>query len=329
MKKRSGYLGGSSLIKSGSASYRYGFNGQEKSDEIKGTGNSYTAAFWEYDPRIGRRWNIDPELDTDLSSYHAFANNPIMYIDPDGRHQYRVNANGKITKVKTKDKFDEFFLFRDSDGDGKSTWEKVARFDKNDKGFIALASQFRSDGWGWNYTGSKRENYISGDALAGLIGVLSNSKLVVSLNHWSNSDGSSPAPSKSHKDGTVGDIRPVRSDRSGAPVLVSDKQFDKEANTLLIKNAMLFGWTSILSERHNGWITPGTTHYSKVRHNNHYHIQKYFPKIEISSTLTVNPGQSIPRPLIMLPDKPVRDNTNIPNRKPILTLRERILFQHI
>ena len=45
----------------GGNAYRYGFNGQEKSDEIKGEGSSYTAEFWEYDPRIGRRWNIDPE----------------------------------------------------------------------------------------------------------------------------------------------------------------------------------------------------------------------------------------------------------------------------
>ncbi|WP_290711350.1 hypothetical protein, partial [Flavihumibacter sp. CACIAM 22H1] len=40
--------------------YRYGFNGQEMSNEINGVGNSYTAEFWEYDPRLGRRWNIDP-----------------------------------------------------------------------------------------------------------------------------------------------------------------------------------------------------------------------------------------------------------------------------
>ena len=41
--------------------YRFGFNGQEKDDEIFGsTGTSYTAEFWQYDARIGRRWNVDP-----------------------------------------------------------------------------------------------------------------------------------------------------------------------------------------------------------------------------------------------------------------------------
>lgn len=49
--------------------YRYGFNGQERSDEVKGEGNSYTAEFWEYDPRIGRRWNLDPKLVTGKSCY--------------------------------------------------------------------------------------------------------------------------------------------------------------------------------------------------------------------------------------------------------------------
>jgi hypothetical protein len=40
--------------------YRYGFNGQEKSTEIDPNGNINTAKFWEYDSRIGRRWNTDP-----------------------------------------------------------------------------------------------------------------------------------------------------------------------------------------------------------------------------------------------------------------------------
>jgi hypothetical protein len=39
------------------AAYRYGFNGQEKDDEVCGSGNLNTAEFWEYDTRLGRRWN--------------------------------------------------------------------------------------------------------------------------------------------------------------------------------------------------------------------------------------------------------------------------------
>jgi hypothetical protein len=49
-----------------STAYRYGFNGQEKSIEINSDGNSYTAQFWEYDSRSGRRWNLDPGSETHL-----------------------------------------------------------------------------------------------------------------------------------------------------------------------------------------------------------------------------------------------------------------------
>src|SRR5690554_185465 len=68
----------------GSDGYRYGFGGQEKDNEIAGNGNSYTAEFWQYDPRLGRRWNIDPVVKEHESPYAAFANNPIMFIDPNG-----------------------------------------------------------------------------------------------------------------------------------------------------------------------------------------------------------------------------------------------------
>lgn len=64
--------------------YRYGFNGQEKSDEIKGEGNSYTAEYWEYDPRSGRRWNLDPKPITGISEYAAFNNSPIWLSDVRG-----------------------------------------------------------------------------------------------------------------------------------------------------------------------------------------------------------------------------------------------------
>jgi RHS repeat-associated protein len=67
-----------------SESYRYGFNGQEKSDEIAGFGNHTTAEFWEYDPRIGRRWNADPAVKDYESPYASFSNNPIWFSDENG-----------------------------------------------------------------------------------------------------------------------------------------------------------------------------------------------------------------------------------------------------
>ena len=65
-------------------SYRYGYNSMEKDDEISGEGNSYTAQFWQYDPRVARRWNLDPVVVANESPYAAFRNNPIIYNDPLG-----------------------------------------------------------------------------------------------------------------------------------------------------------------------------------------------------------------------------------------------------
>jgi len=61
--------------------YRYGFNGQEGDDEIYGDAKSYTAEYWQYDSRLGRRWNLDPIIKTWESPYSTFANNPIKFRD--------------------------------------------------------------------------------------------------------------------------------------------------------------------------------------------------------------------------------------------------------
>ncbi len=61
---------------------RHGFNGQEKDDEI--ANGMYTAEFWEYDSRIGRRWNIDPIEYEWQSPYATFNNDPVYYADPKG-----------------------------------------------------------------------------------------------------------------------------------------------------------------------------------------------------------------------------------------------------
>jgi RHS repeat-associated protein len=71
-----------------SESYRYGFQGQEKDDEIKGEGNSLNYTFRMHDPRIGRFLSIDPLADkrTYHSPYMFCGNDPISNIDPDGRY---------------------------------------------------------------------------------------------------------------------------------------------------------------------------------------------------------------------------------------------------
>jgi hypothetical protein len=76
-----------------SPSYRYGFNGQEKDDEVTGNGGAtYTAMFWEYDARLGRRWNTDPVVHEWESPYATFNNCPIIMSDPNGDEPTTDNA---------------------------------------------------------------------------------------------------------------------------------------------------------------------------------------------------------------------------------------------
>ena len=67
--------------------YRYGFGGHEKDDEIKGSGNHYSFGDYGYDPRLGRRWNVDPLANEmpGTSPYSYAYNNPILLKDPDGK----------------------------------------------------------------------------------------------------------------------------------------------------------------------------------------------------------------------------------------------------
>jgi len=69
-----------------SGEYRYGFQGHEKDDEIKGQGNSLDFGSRIYDSRLGRWLSLDPLASKypNLSPYNYTANNPVLYIDIDG-----------------------------------------------------------------------------------------------------------------------------------------------------------------------------------------------------------------------------------------------------
>ncbi len=80
------YIPNDSVKVSGAVSYRYGFQGQEKDNEIKGDGNSYDFGARMYDARLGRWLSIDPRFEKypDMSPYTAMGNNPNLFLDPGG-----------------------------------------------------------------------------------------------------------------------------------------------------------------------------------------------------------------------------------------------------
>jgi hypothetical protein len=78
--------------------FRYSFNTQEKDDEIYGKGNVTTAMFWEYDTRLGRRWNLDPKPTIGISEYSTFECNPVLFTDPLGDKIRGTRAEKKALK---------------------------------------------------------------------------------------------------------------------------------------------------------------------------------------------------------------------------------------
>jgi RHS repeat-associated protein len=110
--------------------YRYGFNGMEMDNEVKGSnGSHYTTPFRQYDPRIGRWMSLDPMMGKypDMSPYVAFNNNPIYFADPLGLEgegggdtqtweegQSCENENGEILTYKGNDEWEKADVFEKS-----------------------------------------------------------------------------------------------------------------------------------------------------------------------------------------------------------------------
>ena len=80
--------------------YRYGNNGQEREKET--FEGAYSADFWGYDSRLGRRWEQDPLAYTWQSPYVAFNDNPIYFADPFGLEATgdKDKGNGKGNSVR-------------------------------------------------------------------------------------------------------------------------------------------------------------------------------------------------------------------------------------
>lgn len=98
--------------------YRYGFNGKENDNEVKGEGGQQDYGFRIYDPRAGRFLSVDPITSSypELTPYQFASNNPIMNIDLDGLEGMAgnmaspgkwhipgdANDDGRLTKQELK-----------------------------------------------------------------------------------------------------------------------------------------------------------------------------------------------------------------------------------
>jgi RHS repeat-associated protein len=104
-----------------SASYRYGFQGQEMDNEIKGEGNSLNYTFRMHDPRVGRFFAVDPLFRKyPHNSPYAFSENRVIDgVELEGLEV--VLTHGTFAKRTDK----ALFSLDKADYKGGSTWDRV------------------------------------------------------------------------------------------------------------------------------------------------------------------------------------------------------------
>jgi len=85
-----------------SKEYRYGFQGQEKDDELKGEGNSMNYTFRMHDTRIGRFFAIDPLTKSYpwYTPYSFSGNKVIAFTELEGLEEKSMHPAGPIDNVK-------------------------------------------------------------------------------------------------------------------------------------------------------------------------------------------------------------------------------------
>jgi RHS repeat-associated protein len=66
-----------------SGGYRYGFNGKENDNEVKGEGNQQDYGMRVYDPRVGKFLSVDPWATDfpDIAPYVFAGNSPLLFVD--------------------------------------------------------------------------------------------------------------------------------------------------------------------------------------------------------------------------------------------------------
>ncbi|MGZ3822455.1 MAG: RHS repeat domain-containing protein [Mucilaginibacter sp.] len=98
-EQMSDYAGPTQIYYTKGANYRYGFNGKENDNEVKGEGKQQDYGMRIYDPRVGRFLSVDPIAQHfPWNTPYSFAENKVIEgVDFDGLEVMIVNKNNDAT----------------------------------------------------------------------------------------------------------------------------------------------------------------------------------------------------------------------------------------
>ncbi len=137
--------------------YRFGFNGKENLNEISGDGNEYDFGARIFNPRLGRWLSTDPlsVKQPDQSTFKAFLNCPLVFIDPDGKDEFEriiiYNEKGQVVltaeKLIKKNRYisDGIIYFHDTYvpelSNGFNYYSKTTKITINNSGYVTKKSE--------------------------------------------------------------------------------------------------------------------------------------------------------------------------------------------
>jgi len=118
----------------GGVSYRYGFNGKETENDVKGIGNEQDYGMRIYDPRLGRFLSVDPLTKSYpwYTPYQFAGNKPIWAVDLDGLEE--AKSTSAAVNAGVQQYVDEKREQAQSAGNLFTSWEpwkKLANYGKD------------------------------------------------------------------------------------------------------------------------------------------------------------------------------------------------------